>query len=229
MKRFETLASARTSDGLALTFHRREDDYFLLLEGEELMSTRRNRSESALAELASRHLEGVARPVILIGGLGLGFTLRAALERLPAGGRLVVCELFAAVVDWNRKYLDESAAALADPRVAVVTRDVGAVIAGASAQFDAVLLDVDNGPSAWCLESNERLYGRRGLAAMRRSLKPGGILGIWSAYADPRFERLLGASGFRAWSESVRARGRKGSRHTIFFATPERDRLARRS
>ncbi len=220
MKPFETLASTRTADGLALTLHRREDDYFILLDGEELMSTRRSRSEAALGEVAGRELGALARPVLLIGGLGLGYTLRAALDELPAGGRLVVAELLAAVVEWNLKFMDETAAALADPRVEVVERDVRSVIAGSVDRFDAILLDVDNGPSAWCLESNGRLYGRDGLAAIRRALKRPGLLAIWSAYADPGFVRLLGRSGFAARTESVRSRGAKGAKHTIFLAKP---------
>lgn len=220
MKPFETLATTRTAEGLALTLHRRGRDYFINLDGEELMSTRRNRSEAALAELAWRELGEVSRPVVLIGGLGLGYTLRAALDGLPPAGRLVVSELFAAVVEWNLEYLERSATALTDPRVEIVQRDVWSVIAGSVDRFDAILLDVDNGPSAWCLESNGRLYGREGIAAVRRSLKRRGLLGIWSAYADPSFVRLLRASGFEARTETVRARGEKGSRHTIFLATP---------
>ncbi len=220
MKPFETLASTRTADGLALTLHRREDDYFIHLDGEELMSTRRSHSEAALAGIALRELGRVERPVILIGGLGLGYTLRAALDGLPAAGRLVVAELFGAVVEWNLKYIDESAAALADPRVEVVERDVRSLIATGAGRFDAILLDVDNGPSAWCLESNGRLYGRDGLEAIRRSLRRPGVLAVWSAYADRGFVRLLGQSGFDARTETVRSRGTKGARHTIFLARP---------
>lgn len=218
MKPFETLARTRTADGLELTFHRRGDDYFILLDGEELMSTRRHRSESALAELALEELSGVSRPKVLIGGLGLGYTLRATLAALPAAGRLVVAELFGAVVDWNRKYLDDSAGALADARVEVVERDVRAVIAAGAGRFDAILLDVDNGPSAWCLESNGGLYRPDGLAEIHRSLRPKGVLGIWSAYPDPRFVKRLNACGFEARTATVRARGDKGSKHTLFLA-----------
>lgn len=220
MKPFETLARTRTADGLPLTFHRRGGDYFIYLDGEELMSTRRNRSESALAELAWREVGGTGRPAVLIGGLGLGYTLRAALERLPAGGRLVVSELFPEVVVWNREYLPETAAALTDPRVELTERDVRSVIEGSIDRFDAILLDVDNGPSAWCLESNAGLYEPSGIEAIRRSLKRRGVLGIWSVYPDPRFVRRLVAGGFKARTETVRARGGKGSRHTIFLATP---------
>ncbi len=219
MKPFETLARARTAEGSALTLHRRGGDYFIYLDGEELMSTRRNHSEAALATLAWRQLGRVERPAVLIGGLGLGYTLCAALELLPPAGRLVVAELFPVVVDWNREYREESSAALRDRRVQLVAADVGAVIATSVDRFDAILLDVDNGPAAWCLESNARLYGRRGLAAVRRALRPHGVLAIWSAFPDRSFLKLLRSNGFTPRVESVRARGDKGARHTIFLAT----------
>lgn len=229
VKPFETLARTRTADGSALTFHRRGGDYFILLDGEELMSTRRHRSERALAELAFDELETTGRIRVLIGGLGLGFTLTAALERMPPEGRVVVAELFPPVVDWNRKYLDRSARALADPRVAVVERDVREVIAGAAAGFDAILLDVDNGPSAWCLSSNGDLYQPAGLAAIRRALTPRGVLGVWSAYSDSGFVKSLSRAGFQGHARTVRARGDKGSRHTIFLGRRLGPRTARRS
>jgi len=151
--------------------------------------------------------------------LGLGYTLRAALDVVPAAGRVVVAELFPAVVDWNRKYIDPTAEALNDGRVEVVERDVRAVILDATRDFDAILLDVDNGPSAWCLASNGRLYGREGVAAIRNALRPRGVLGVWSAFRDPAFVTLLNKSGFTARADMVRARGEKGSKHTIFLAT----------
>lgn len=220
MKPFETLDSTRTADGQTLVLHRRESDYFIYLDGEELMSTRRNHSEGALADLVWDELRGVDRPRMLIGGLGLGFTLRAALGRTPPDGRLLVAELFPQVVRWNLEYMKETASALADPRVEIDERDVQTVIAGSQRRFDAILLDVDNGPSAWCLKSNGRLYDSLGLSAIRRALRSGGVLGIWSAFADPEFVKLLGKCGFDARSERVRARGEKGSRHTIFLARP---------
>lgn len=219
MKPFETLAETTTAEGRRLTLHRHDVDFFIHLDGDELMSTRRHHSEAMLAEAAVRELGSTARPKILIGGLGLGYTLRAALDVVPADGRIVVAELFPAVVDWNRKYIDPTAEALEDRRVEVVERDVRAVIFDSNGAFDAILLDVDNGPSAWCLASNGRLYGTEGVAAIRRALKPRGVLGVWSAFRDPAFVALLNKSGFSARADMVRARGEKGSKHTIFMAT----------
>jgi spermidine synthase len=217
VKPFETLDSTVTAEGRKLTLHRRESDYFIYLDGEELMSTRRHHSESVLASAALEELGRRERPRLLIGGLGLGFTLRAAVELLPPGGRIVVAELFREVVEWNRAHFPPSRPALEDPRVEIDVRDVNAVIGSARRGFDAILLDVDNGPSAWCLEANTRLYEDSGVAAIRRALRPGGVLAVWSAFKDPAFVRQLDRSGFKARAQTVRARGEKGSRHTIFL------------
>jgi spermidine synthase len=229
VKPFETLAETTTAEGRRLTLHRHDVDFFIHLDGDELMSTRRHHSEAVLAEAAVKELGANASPRLLIGGLGLGYTLRAALEVLPAGGSIVVAELFPAVVDWNRKYIDPTAEALLDRRVEVDERDVRAVIADAKDGFDAILLDVDNGPSAWCLKSNERLYGREGIASIHRALRPGGVLGVWSAFRDPAFVRELNKSGFKARTETVRARGEKGAKHTIFLGTVQASRRPGRS
>ena len=222
MKPFETLAETTTAEGRRLTLHRHDVDFFIHLEGDELMSTRRYHSESVLAAAALEELGTIARPRVLIGGLGLGYTLRAALDVFPKDGQIVVAELFPAVVDWNRKYIDPTAEALEDPRVEIVERDVRAVILDANRGFDAILLDVDNGPSAWCLKSNGRLYGSEGIAAIRRALRPQGVLAVWSAFRDPAFVKLLEKGGFSARADTVRARGAKGAKHTIFLAKVRR-------
>lgn len=216
MKPFEELGRERTQDGRDLTFHRRDRDYFLYLDGEELMSTRRHHSEGEMARLALRGRQ-LSRPTVLIGGLGLGFTLRACLDELPKDGRVVVAELFGAVVRWNREHLEESAGALRDPRVEVVEADVAEVINGSRDRFDAMLLDVDNGPAAWCLEANTRIYTAEGLARIERALRQSGVLAVWSAFPDEGFVRQLESCGFRARAETVRARGAKGHRQTVFI------------
>ena len=195
-------------------------DYRIEVDGQGLMSTRAPRSEKALAELAAQELANNSHPRVLIGGLGLGFTLGAALDVLPLGASVVVVEFFETVVDWNRKFGFESATdRLADPRVDVEVTDVVDYLRDVKQPFDAILLDVDNGPDAWCLESNERLYDRSGLRRIRRALKPGGLLAVWSAKGSSLFENRLAEVGFAVRSESVRSRERKGERHTIFLGT----------
>lgn len=216
MKAFETLDRFTTPDGQELTFHRRDGDHFVYLDGDELMSSRAPGSERALAELACSKL-GV-RPRVLIGGLGLGFTLRAALDVLPAGARVTVAEVFACVIEWNRAYLPHlQGDALNDPRTQILHADVWDAIRERG-PWNAILLDVDNGPDAWCLRSNTRLYREPGLLAIREALAPGGVAAFWSAHKDPRFLKTLARSGFEATSHQARAHGRRGARHTVFLA-----------
>ncbi len=201
-----------------MTLSQHAGDYHIDLDGQGLMSTRAPGSEKALADLAARELAGNSRPRVLIGGLGLGFTLGAALDVLPRGASLVVVEFFETIVDWNRKFGFESATdRLSDPRVVVEVTDVVDYLGDVKRPFDAILLDVDNGPGAWCLESNHRLYDRPGLLRIQRALKPGGLLAVWSAEGSSLFEKRLADVGFVASSESVRSRGHRGEHHTIFL------------
>jgi len=219
MRPFETLDRVATPEGRELSLHHHDGHYFIHLDGEELMSTWVHGSESALAELACRELPHAKRPRILIGGLGLGFTLRAALEVLPKNAEVIVAELFPRVVEWNRTHLADRGRPLDDPRVRVHSGDVlGLLRESSSRRYHAVLLDVDNGPSEWCLESNSGLYNRQGLDQIRKSIVPGGILAVWSAYPDPTFVKNLKKGGFQARAQNVRGRGKKGPRHTIFLA-----------
>ena len=216
MKAFETLDRFTTPDGRALTFHRRDGDYFVYLDGEELMSTRAPGSERALAELAC---EGLGeRPRVLIGGLGLGFTLRAALDALPPKAEVVVAELFAKVIQWNRRWLAAlQGGALTDRRTRIAHADVWDLIER-EGPWDAILLDVDNGPEAWCFEANQRLYDRSGLGRIRAALAPGGVAAFWAAQADPRFTKMLSKSGFQARRQTVRAHRGRGARHSVYLA-----------
>jgi spermidine synthase len=219
VKRRELLAETITPDGARMTLLLRDGDYSIEVDGQALMSTRAAGSERALAEIAARELAGTDSPRVLIGGLGLGFTLGAALDVLPGGATVVVAEYFETIVDWNRKFGFESETdRLADPRVTVVVSDVVEYLRSVKQPFDAILLDVDNGPDAWCIASNDRLYDRPGLTRIQRALKPGGLLAVWSAGESPVFEKRLVGVGFTAHSETVRSHGRKGSRHTIFLA-----------
>jgi spermidine synthase len=218
MKQRELLASTTTPDGMQMTLSLHAGDYYIEVDGQALMSTRAPGSEKALADLAAQELAGNSHPRVLIGGLGLGFTLGAALDVLPPGASVVVVEFFETIVDWNRKFGFHSATdRLADPRVAVEVTDVVDYLWRVKRPFDAILLDVDNGPDAWCLASNNRLYDRSGLLRIQHALKPGGLLAVWSAVESSAFEKRLAEAGFTARSETVRSRGHKGERHTIFL------------
>ncbi len=218
MQPHELLAETTTPDGLRMTLTLHAGDYYIEVDGQVLMSSRATGSEGALAKLAAEELAGNNHPRILIGGLGLGFTLGAALDALPRGATVVVAEFFETIVDWNRKFGFESEAdRLRDPRVVVEVTDVVDYLQNVKRPFDAILLDVDNGPDAWCLASNNRLYDRSGLLRIQQALKPGGLLAVWSAGASVAFEKRLAAVGFAASSKVVRSRERKGERHTIFL------------
>ncbi len=220
MKAFETIDRWVTPDGRELTFHRRDGDHFVYLDGDELMSTRAPGSERALAELACAGLAG--RPRVLIGGLGLGYTLRAALDVLPPGARVVVAEVFDCVIRWNREQLPRlQGGALTDRRTRIVHADVWEVLRR-EGPWDAVLLDVDNGPAAWCLDGNRRLYDRAGLEAIAGRLQPDGVVAFWSAHPDPRFVKTLRRAGFDARSHTVRAHRQRGARHAVFVGRRRR-------
>jgi len=226
MRRRELLASTTTPDGMRMTLSLLADDYYIEVDGQGLMSTRAPGSEKALANLAAQALTDNSHPRVLIGGLGLGFTLGAALDVLPRGASVVVVEFFETIVDWNRKFGFESATdRLADPRVVVEVTDVVDYLRGVTQPFDAILLDVDNGPDAWCLASNERLYDRSGLMRIWQALKPGGLFAVWSAKGSSVFENRLTDAGFTARSETVRSHERKGERHTIFLASKAQGRM----
>jgi spermidine synthase len=219
MRPFETLDRSPTADGTVLSLHHRDGDYFIHLDGEELMSTRRTGSEVALAKLACQERPEHQKPRVLIGGLGFGYTLRAALETLPSQAEIVVAEIYSSVVRWNRELLEPlHRQTLEDERVVIQNANVWDLLDGRQT-FDVVLLDVDNGPSAWCLSSNGRLYDRKGLERIQASLTPRGVLAVWSAYADEAFVKRLKKSGFSTRVERVRDHHRKGAQHTIFIAS----------
>ena len=217
----ELLDTADLPDGGTLRLMRRGRDHMILFGRNELMSSRLRGSEEALATLAYERLKLRPRPHMLIGGLGMGFTLRAALGVLPADARVTVGELVPKIVEWARGPLahlfDDS---LDDPRVGVEVRDVYELIAGAGAAYDAILLDVDNGPDGLIHAANDRLYGKEGLRAAYAALRPGGVLAIWSAYPDKVFTDRVRRAGFLVDELKVRATGgRKGAHHVIWMAT----------
>lgn len=201
---------------------RHDTEYLITANGRTLMSSRVRGSEEALAGLAFRDMPDRDAPCVLIGGLGMGFTLRATLDLLPATAAVVVAELLPAVIEWNRGVLGPLAAQpLDDRRVQVDAVDVGHLLRSSVGRFDVVLLDVDNGPSAFTDAANAALYGERGLAALRLALKPGGTAAIWSAADDARFAQRLRGAGFTVTVERVRARHaqrkRGGPRHTVYL------------
>ena len=220
MKPLEIIGETTTPDGAGMKLTRHTNEYIILANGKSLMSSRMHGSEEALAMFAYRRLRNVERPCVLIGGLGMGFTLRATLDLLPADAIIVVAELVPAVVEWNRGPLGPLAGhPLKDKRVRIEAGDVAVTAKSAPSRFDAVLLDVDNGPAAMTTPENSRLYDDRGLAGFRAALKSGGVLAIWSARDDRKFEQRLRYGGFAVEVERVRGRLKKGGpRHTIFLA-----------
>ncbi len=214
------LDTAGLPGGGALKLFRRGAEFSIMLGGNELMNSRRSGSEEALATLALARMPGGAGRSVLIGGLGMGFTLRAALGALGGDARVIVAELVPAVVAWARGPMAALfAGCLDDPRATVLEGDVGASIRAARGAHDAILLDVDNGPDGLVHADNDALYGPAGLAAARAALRPGGVLAVWSAAPDPRFAARLARAGFAV--EEVRARahgGRGGAHHLIWLA-----------
>ena len=220
MQARELIGTAAVPGGVELRLFRRGGDFMIVLDRNELMSTRMNGSEIALAELTCDRLKGQGSPHLLIGGYGMGFTLRAALARLDAKAQITVAELVPEIIAWARGPMAELAVGcLDDPRVHVIEDDVGALIEAGNASYDAILLDVDNGPDGLTRIENDRLYSTRGLAASRAALRPGGVLAIWSAAPDNAFARRLSQAGFVVEEVAVRARTHgKGPRHIIRFA-----------
>ncbi|HTZ98855.1 MAG TPA: hypothetical protein VMB02_00900, partial [Candidatus Aquilonibacter sp.] len=207
MKPVQLLGQALSRDGTVLKLIRRDDEFIILANGKSLMSSRMHGSEEALATLACGRARALERPAVLIGGLGMGFTLRAALDLLPADATVVVAEIVPTVVEWNRGPLGPLAGEpLNDPRVRVEIDDVAITLSARRGQFDAVLLDVDNGPEAFAGSNNAGLYDDRGIAGVFAALKMEGILAVWSAREDRKFEQRLRHGRFDVEVERVRGR-----------------------
>lgn len=204
-------------DGQTISLSEHDGSYSVRIANVELMSTRRHSSEERIAELACANARSIPAARVLIGGLGFGFTLRAALAALAPDATVIMAEILAAVVAWNRSSsLQLASDALADPRVIVLEKDVADVIRENPGAFDSIILDVDNGPAALSTGGNTRLYDADGLRLARRALRPAGCLAIWSAAPDPAFEKALARAGFSVDAQRCRAHGNSGSRHTIF-------------
>ena len=202
MKKWNLIDTALTPDGKIVSLHEHDGTRTIRVDGADLMSTRRHGSEEKLAELACANLRGVRGSRVLIGGLGFGFTLRAALDALPKDATIIVAEILTAVVAWNPPINDQ--------RAVVRNQDVAEVIRDPGTGFDAIILDVDNGPAPLTTESNAHLYSYQGLQEARAALRPNGCLAIWSAKPDPKFAKLMTRAGFKVDIHRARA-------HTIFL------------
>ena len=220
MKPLERLGEARTPSGTLISLYRHDGAYLIRADGVELMSTRRHFSEDRLAEVACEPLRERAGVRVLIGGLGLGFTLRAALATLPDDAEVMVAELVPEVIAWNAdvRYAI-SVDAMHDPRVRVVQQDVSDVLRTNAAGFDAIMLDTDNGPDGMLMSENAALYARHGIATTVAALRAGGSIVYWSVGDDPKFVRALRGSGLDVVAHQVRAHETTGPMHVLYVAT----------
>jgi len=208
--------------GGELRLMQRGTEFAIFAGATELMNSRLSGSEEALASLTCARMSGRPAPHVLIGGLGMGFTLRIALAILGADATVTLAELVPEVVAWARGPLAAiHGDSLADPRLQIFEGDVGDLMGGAPERYDAILLDVDNGPAGLTRDGNDDLYDAYGLGEARKALRPGGVLAVWSAAPDPAFEKRLRAVGFGVEEHRVRANGRGGggARHVIWLAT----------
>ncbi len=221
MKRYEQLGEARTPSGTVLTLYRHDGAFLIWADGIELMSTRRHLSEDRLAEIACAPIRDRTGARVLVGGLGLGFTLRAALRALREDAEVVVAELVPEVVAWNADpVFGISVQSMRDPRVVIVQGDVSNVLRDNPAGFDAIMLDTDNGPDGLLMSENASLYSRHGVRITVAALRVGGSLVYWSVGDDPGFERALRGAGLDITAERVRAHDTTGPMHTLYSAVP---------
>jgi spermidine synthase len=221
MKPYERLGEARTPNGTVITLYRHDGAYLIRADGVELMSTRRHLSEDRLAQVACARLRDVPQARVLIGGLGLGFTLREALRQLPEDAEVVVAELLAEVIAWNQDpAYGLSDEAMRDPRVRLVHDDVTKVLQKNPGGFDAIMLDTDNGPDGMLMSENAPLYAMTGIARTVAALRPGGSIVYWSVGDDPKFASALRRAGLAVSTLLVRAHDTAGPMHTLYAATP---------
>jgi spermidine synthase len=221
MKPVERLGEARTPNGSTIALYRHDGAYLIRADGVELMSTRRHLSEDRLAEVACAPLKDVARARVLIGGLGLGFTLREALRHLRGDAEIIVAELMAEVIAWNADpQYGISVEAMNDPRVCMMHDDVINVLRLNRGAFDAIMLDTDNGPDGMLISENAPLYAPSGVASTVAALRAGGSIVYWSVGEDPGFVSTLRGCGLTVSAIRVRAHETAGPMHTLYVATP---------
>jgi spermidine synthase len=216
MKQRVKIASTRTPDGSEMMLYQHDRDFSITINGQDLMHSRQHESELELARLGCAHLAGREGPIILVGGLGMGYTLRQALDMLSPRAQVVVSELLDVVVEWNSEFLGElNNHPLRDERVEVSVGDVVELISSSRNRFDAILLDIDNGPDALTDSGNSTMYSREGIIACRRALRENGCLAVWSAGTSEKFEQLLTSNGFSVSRFPVSAH--KGSKSRSRF------------
>ena len=209
------------NDGGELRLTQRDNEFAIGLSGVhgELMTSRMHSSEDALAELGCAHLTNANSAKVLVGGMGMGFTLAAALNAVTSTSEVVVAELVPEIIEWNKGPLGECAGRpLNDKRTTVYLGDVAELFLSKQATYDAILLDVDNGPEAFTHDDNSELYSLHSLAAIRETLRSNGVLAVWSAWHDPRFTKRLKKARFKTSFKTVRAHKGRGSKHTIYLA-----------
>jgi len=221
MKPRVKIATARTPDGGEMVLYQHGRDFSIIINGQDLMHSRQHESELELARLGCAHLAGHKEPSVLIGGLGMGYTLRQALDMLNPHAKVVVSELLSAVVEWNREFFGElNGQPLGDERVDLKTGDIVKLISRSRDSFDAILLDIDNGPGAMTDSSNRRLYGFEGIKACHRALRKQGCLAVWSAKSSKKFEQLLMSCGFQVRRFRVSAyKGSKSQSRFVWVAS----------
>lgn len=221
MKARTKLAESETPDGSPMALYEHDGAYSISFKGQELMHSKASASELLLGKLGVERLSKSAKARVMIGGLGLGFTLRSVLDRVGAEAQVDVIELVAKVVEWNREYLrDLNGALLDDPRVNVIEADaVETIYGGVSHSYDAMILDVDNGPTGMVKASNNSLYSHKGLRAVRKVLKAGGRAAYWSAGTDPHFKARMEAVGFRVGAIPAKVHERaKRAAYVVYVA-----------
>ena len=217
MLEWKTIDRARVADGTEFVLAHHDDEWVVRVDGRTLMSNRMHDSEEALAEHAIERVDDPA--AVLVGGLGLGYTLRAVLDRVDDDAVVTVAELVPQLVGWNRDYLGHlNERPLDDPRTQVVVGDVYELIKRSPRAFDVILLDVDNGPAALAQAKNQRIYSDAGVRACQAALTANGVLAVWSAGPNARYERRLGSLGFEVEVLRVAARVGSRARHVIFLA-----------
>jgi len=224
MKPRVRIATARTPDGGEMVLYQHGRDFSITINGQNLMHSRQHESELELARLGCAHLAGYKAPSILIGGLGMGYTLRQALDMLSPHAQVVVGELLGAVVEWNREFLGElNGQPLGDKRVDLKTGDVVELISRSKSRFDAILLDIDNGPAVMTYSGNRRLYCREGIRACSRALREQGCLAVWSAEPSKKFEQLLMSCSFHVRRFRVSAyKGSKSQSRFVWVASEDK-------
>lgn len=214
------LLAQTTVEGEAydMRLYQRGDEFSIKTGYSELMNSRMHSSEDLLAELGCRALKQGQKSRVLIGGLGMGYTLAAALKHAPDDAEIIVAELVPAVIEWNRTYLSHLANdPLKDKRVTVYEGDVGVLMRQDNMGFAAILLDVDNGPDGLTRQENGALYSAKGLKSAKAALRPHGILGVWSAFPEPRFTKKMKKAGFQTEEVACRAHGQRGSKHIVWL------------